>query len=48
MFNIFKKKVTAKYLVHHIGTPDVYTAYTDEELNDILSVLGDEAEVSKL
>ena len=48
MFNIFKKKVTAKYLVHHIGTSDVYTACTDKELNDILAFLGDEAEVTKL
>ena len=48
MFNIFKKKVTAKYLVHHIGTSDVYTVCTDKELNDILAFLGDEAEVTKL
>ena len=48
MFNIFKKKATPKYLVHHIGTCDVYTAYTDEELDSILSILGAEADVTKL
>ena len=48
MFNIFKKRPTAKYLVHHINTYDVYIAYTDEDLDNILSFLGDEAEVTKL
>ena len=48
MFNIFKKKVTAKYLVHHIGTSDIYTVHTDEELSNILAVLGADAEVTKL
>lgn len=48
MFNIFKKKATAKYLIHHIGTCDVYVAYTDEELNNIINTLGNQAEVTKL
>lgn len=48
MFNIFKKKATAKYLVHHIDTFDVYIAYTDKELDNILAFLGAEAEVTKL
>lgn len=48
MFNIFKKKSSAKYLVHHITTSDIYTISSEEELENVLKALGEEAEIIKL
>jgi hypothetical protein len=48
MFNIFKKKSSVKYLVHHITTSDIYTIRSEEELENVLKALGEEAEIIKL
>lgn len=40
-----KRNATPRYTIHHLGTYDVYTANTPEELEAILAILEGEADV---
>lgn len=40
-----KRSTTPKYTIHHLGTEDIYSANTKEELEAILAILGEEADI---
>lgn len=40
-----KRNTTPKYTIHHLGTSDIYSANTKEELEAILAILGEEADI---
>lgn len=46
MFNIFKKKVYPQYVIHAHGVS--HFAYTEQEMWDILAMVGYDAEVVKV